>query len=215
MKNLLAKEFKLALHPTAPMFVAFVLMLFIPSYPYEVVYFYGAMAVFFTCLLGRENNDVFYTVSLPVSKKAVVQARFAYAIILELAQIVLSIPVIVIKTVTNMPANAAALDANVALFGVMFLLFGIFNLVFFHNYYRNVNKVGKSFLIASVAMFLLVLVDEILVFAVPYVRDVIDTPDPANLAPKFVVLAIGLVAYCVMTLAAYRDSVKNFEKTDL
>lgn len=213
--KLLQKEFKLAMHPTVPLFMALTAMLFIPNYPYEVIYFYGAMSIFFTCLLGRENNDVFFTVSLPVTKKDAVRARICYSVIIEMAQLALSAVLVVVKSMLNLQQNSAGLDANVALIGMALVLFGLFNLVFYPNYYKNINKVGVSFLLASVAMFALLLFDEIFVFAVPFVRDVIDTPDPQNLGAKFVVLAFGIVFYVATTLAAYKISVKRFEKLDL
>ena len=58
MKNLLRKELVLALHPTAPLFLALSAMLLIPNYPYLVAFFYTGLGVFFTCLNGRENDDV-------------------------------------------------------------------------------------------------------------------------------------------------------------
>ena len=39
MKNLLNKEFRLALHPTNIIFISFALMLLIPNFPYLVAFF--------------------------------------------------------------------------------------------------------------------------------------------------------------------------------
>ena len=86
MKHLLLKELRLALHPTALIFLGLSAMLLIPSYPYLVVFFYTGLAVFFTCLNGRENKDVTYTLLLPVSKADVVRARFLVVMLLEAAQ---------------------------------------------------------------------------------------------------------------------------------
>ena len=47
MKNLLLKEYRLAMHPTVLIFLALSAMLLIPSYPYYVVFFYTALGVFF------------------------------------------------------------------------------------------------------------------------------------------------------------------------
>lgn len=52
MKTLLQKELRLALHPTAPLFLCLSAMLLIPNYPYCVVFFYTSLAVFFICLTG-------------------------------------------------------------------------------------------------------------------------------------------------------------------
>ena len=72
MNKLLKKELALAMHPTAPIFLALSVLLIIPNYPYYVTFFYTSLAIFFTCLNGRENNDVYYTLLLPVPKRSVV-----------------------------------------------------------------------------------------------------------------------------------------------
>lgn len=66
MKELLNKELKLVLHPTNILFIPLAFMLFIPNYPYLVIMFYTCLGVFFMCQFGRENNDVFFTMMLPV-----------------------------------------------------------------------------------------------------------------------------------------------------
>ena len=107
------------------------------------------------------------------------------------------------------------MDANIALFAEGFLLFGVFNLIFFHSYYRNVDKVGISFVKASVVFFVLVVVDVIETHAVPFVRDCLDTPDPQFIGYKLAALAIGIVLYILMTVQVCRISVRNFEVQDL
>lgn len=68
MKELLNKELKLVLHPTNILFIPLAFMLFIPNYPYLVIMFYTCLGIFFMCQFGRENNDVFFTMMLPVEK---------------------------------------------------------------------------------------------------------------------------------------------------
>ena len=59
MKNLLLKEWRLALHPAALLFLCLSSMLLIPSYPYFVIFFYTCLGLFFICLSGRENKDIY------------------------------------------------------------------------------------------------------------------------------------------------------------
>ena len=47
MKALIKKEFKLALHPTVPLFWLLSAMLIIPNYPYYVAFFYTTLGLFF------------------------------------------------------------------------------------------------------------------------------------------------------------------------
>lgn len=114
MKTLLQKELRLALHPTAPLFLCLSAMLLIPNYPYCVVFFYTSLAVFFICLTGRENHDVFYSVLLPIRKADVVKARFATVILLELLQVALAVPFAVLRQRLITAPNEAGMEANTA-----------------------------------------------------------------------------------------------------
>lgn len=217
MKALLHKEARLALHPTAWLFLLLSSMLLIPNYPYYVIFFYTGLAVFFTCLNGRENHDVFYTMLLPVRKADVVRSRFAAVVLLELAQIAAAIPFAVLRQHLPLPPNAVGMDANVALFGLSFGMLGLFNLVFFGIYYRDVQKVGKAFVVSSAVTFLYIAAAETMAHTVPFLRDRLDTPDAAteNLPAKLAVLAAGLAAFCLLTALACRRAIRAFERQDL
>lgn len=215
MLKLLKKEVRLSMHPTAPIMLLLSTMVLIPNYPYSVIYFYVTLAVFFTCLQGRENNDVVYSLTLPIAKKDIVKARIAYSVILELLQMLLTIPFAVLSQKVNVPGNQASLDANIAYFGLGFFIYGIFNLIFFTCYYKNVSRVGISFVLSSVIVFLIVGVECVVTHAVPFIRDKIDTKDPKYLSYKLIVLGIGAILYVVFTGVAYLKSKQSFEKQDL
>ncbi|MFA5422102.1 MAG: ABC-2 transporter permease [Bacilli bacterium] len=214
MKNLLKKEFLLSFHPTAAIFVAMAAMILIPDYPYYVAFFYGGLAVFFTCINGRENNDVFFSAMLPIRKSEIVRARYLYVLFVELAQIVIAIPFTIIRTGYDMP-NTVGMDANMAMFGIALIILGLFNLVFFAIYYKNVKKPGVAAIVASVVYFVVMSIAEVLVHIIPFLRDVIDTPDPLFWGYKLIFLGIGLVLYAVLTLISFFNSVKNFAKQDI
>lgn len=215
MKDLIKKEFALAMHPTAPMFVALSSMLIIPNYPYLVAFFYIGLAIFFTCLTGRENNDVFYSMMLPVSKKQIVTARFIYVLILEIAQIVVAVPFAILRQNMPVPPNEVGMDAGIALFGFAFITLAIFNAVFLGSYYKDVKKVGVAFVKSSVAVFLFIVVVEVLTHALPFFRDKLDTPDTEFITEKLIVLAVGIVIFIAATLLTYLGAVRNFEKQDI
>ena len=215
MKNLLLKEFKLSMHPTALIFLSLSAMLIIPNYPYYVTFFYTGLAVFFTCLSGRENKDILYTILLPVSKKDIVKARFLFVIIIQLAQLLLAVPFALLRQSFDMPGNQVGMDANIAFFGLSFLMLGIFNLVYFHVYYNDVNKVGKAFAISSIVITLYIIIIEACTHAVPFMRNYLDTRDPEYLVYKLIVLAIGILVYIFMTAVSCKKSIKSFESIDL
>ena len=215
MKALLKKEIFLSMHPTALIFLSFSFMLLIPNYPYYIIFFYTGLAIFFTCMNGRENHDVFYSVTLPIAKKEVVRGRFTFVILLEVLQLVLSIPFAIIRQSMPLAGNQVGMDANIAFFGLSLVMMGVFNLIFFGIYYKNVTKVGKAFVWASTIYFILMIIAEACAHVVVFVRDYLDTKDTEYILYKIGVLFAGLILYVLLTAIAYFQSVRNFKKLDL
>lgn len=215
MLNLLKKELRLAMHPTAPLFLALSAMLMIPNYPYLVVFFYTGLAVYFTCLNGRENHDVDYTMLLPVGKRDVVRARILLVVLLEWTQLAVSVPFALLRQRLIPEPNLAGMDANLALFAVALLQMGLFNLIFFRLYYRDVRKVGAAFAATCVMTFLFIAVMEAMTYVLPFFRDVLDTPDPEHLLAKLLALLVGVCAFMAFTLMALRRAEKDFERQDI
>ena len=215
MAKLLKKEFVLSMHPVTPFMLVLAAMVLIPNYPYCVIFFYVSMAIFFTCLQGRENRDIIYTAGLPVSKRDVVKARIMFAVIIELVQLLIMIPFVLLSRRLNPAGNQAGMDANIALFAEGFIVYGVFNAVFFLSYYKNVAKVGASFIKSSIAVFVLTALDIASTYAVPFVRSRLDTADPAYLTQKLIFLATGAVIFAVLNVLTYKISAVNFEKQDL
>lgn len=215
MKNLLFKELKLSAHPTLFIFMIFPCMLLIPNYPYTVTYFYITLAVFFTCMMGRENHDIQYTMMLPVSKSDVVKGRILFTVLAELASLVITIPFIIIRqTVYTLP-NQGGMDANLSLIGLALLVYALFNVIFFIKYYKDVKKPGVSFVIASVAEFLLIIVLEVLDHATPFFIDVLDTADSKYIIEKIIFVAICAAVYAISAMLTCKKCVKSFEALDL
>lgn len=215
MAKLLLKELRLSMHPTGWIFLGLSAMVLIPGYPFYVTFFYTSLAIFFTCLSGRENQDITYTLLLPVKKIDVVRGRMLLAVVLELAQLVLVGAFCILRAQLHMPLNPVGIEPNLAFLGASLAMLGLFNLVFFTGYYRNVVKVGTAFVKASVAMGVYMAVAETLVHVVPFARDVLDTPDPAYMLPKAVVLGAGIGIFIGLTICAYRSAKYHFEIQDL
>ena len=215
MKPLLHKELRLALHPTVPLFWLLGALLLIPNYPYYVIFFYTLLGIFFVCLSGRENNDIAYTLALPVRKRDVVAARMGLAVLIEGIQVGLAVPFAALRQRLSLPGNQVGMDANIAFFGLSLLLLGAMNVFFFPRYYAAPDKVGKAFAKTAVFAFLLIGVLEMLDHALPLFRDQLDTPDPQFLPQKLICLGVGLAGYGLCTALAYRMSVRRFEALDL
>lgn len=216
MKQLWKKEWRLCLHPAVPLFLLLSALILVPNYPYAVCFFYLTLGIYFTCLAGRENHDLAFTLSLPVSRGDIVAARFLMCGALEVCQILLAGLVILLRErLLGGAPNAAGMDANLALPGEGFLLFGLFNLLFFPAWYRDVNKLGVPFLRASAAVFLFVVAAVVSTYALPFVRDVLDTPDPEHLGVKLAFTLTCAVFYAAVTLLAWRMAQKRFESLDI
>lgn len=215
MKQLLKKEFLLSVHPASWLFLFLSAMLLIPSYPYYVVFFYTSLGIFFTCLNGRENRDVFFTVMLPAAKRDAVRARILSSAAIEAAQYLIAVPFALLRQSLPLPGNAAGMDANLALFGLSLGMTGLFNFVFFRLYYRDVTKVGRAFNFGAAATAVYILAAETCCHTVPFFRDRLDTPDPQFLTEKLAVLGLGLLCFVLLTAAACRSSERSFESLDL
>lgn len=218
MKGLLKKEFLLCLHPTCFIFLLFSAFVFIPNYPYEVMFFFSGLSVFFVCLTARENGDIGFSAVLPARRGDIVLARMLTCAIFQFALLVLAGVTTAVKELAFSPEaqiNLAGSSANLAFLGNGFLLLGVFNLVFFPLYFGAPHKVGIPFLLAGAAQFLLIAVFITLRFAVPLWRDMLSAPDPAYMGVKCAVFFAGLVLYAAFTVLSYFLSRKRFARVDL
>ena len=215
MKNLLMKELRLALHPAAVMFLALSAMLLIPNYPMYVIFFYTSLGIFFISLTGRENHDIPFTLSLPISRRALVRARILLAVLLETAQLLAAILFAILRQNLPIGANLVGMDVNAAFFGSSLLMLGVFNYAFFTSYYHAPEKVGRAFILGSMAETAYMLLAEIAVHAVPFARDVLDASGSEGMAARLAVLGIGAAAFILLTLLAERRAIGSFQKLDL
>lgn len=215
MRNLLFKEFKLSVHPTCYLFLPLAAMLLIPNYPYYVAFFYQTLGIFFIFMTGNTTNDIFFTTLLPIRKRDAVKARIETVLILELLQIVVSIPFALLRSSLIPAANLAGMEANPALFGLAFGMFGIFNVVFLPLFYQTAYKTGTPFLVACTAMTLFVIAAEVAVNLIPGWKTTLDTTAAVYLPQQAAVLAGGILLFALLNAIAYRKSVKEFEELDL
>lgn len=215
MKNLLYKELRLGIHPTMCIFLAMPLLMLAPNYPYYVVFMYTCLAIYFTFLIGREQNDIFYTAALPIKKTDVVKGRFATVILFELASVFISVPFAVISAKVNPNGgNAAGIEPNLAFYGLALIMLGGFNIAFIPEFYRTARKLFRPMLYASVFIFVYIGAAE--TAAQYYPSPVSEFLDRAGIFPEHLpILAAGIIIYTVLTFLAYKISAKRFERVDL
>lgn len=219
MKNLLRKEFLLAVHPSQYIFMALASMIMIPNYPLYVSFFYPCLGLMYTFMADRENKDIFYTVLLPVKKTDTVKARCLSTVIIQLASIILSALFALIRNNVGVSpyidGNSAGIEANVAFFGFVFIMFGIFNYIFFTSFYKTAYKTGVPFIIACSALFVFIVIAESLVHIPTPIKNFLDSTESDIMIKQIPILIGGIALWSVGWYLTYRKSAKNFAKVDL
>ena len=213
IRNLLYKEFVLAKHPTMFFFPLFSCMLLIPNYPYLIGFMYTCLEVFFIFITGRENNDVLYTASLPIPKKDVVKARCAMIAIIQLFQILLSIPFAFLRArmVPALGPNGAGMEANAALFGFAFIMYALFNHLMLTTFYKDGHSAGKGLIYGGIGVILVIGLAETLSVLAPW----LDSIASSDLLRQLPILACGALIYGVGLWFSCRRAARLFEKVDL
>ena len=213
--KLLMKEWKLCMHPMGYFMLLCSALILVPGYPYGVSCFYMGLAIYFICLTARENHDAVYTLTLPVSRRDAVRARILFCAALQAADLLLIGLFILVKNQIGCMPNPAGLDAGVALLGEAAILFAVHNMIFFPLYYRDISKPGLPFLAASAAVFLCIIGEIVGTYTVPFLRDVLDRPDPLHMGDKLLFTLGGFALFAGGTCLSFQHSVRRFEEQDL
>ena len=218
MVNLIKKEIALCLHPTAFIFLSFAALVFVPNYPYEVIFFFSCLSVFFCCMMARENGDIAFSCALPVKKEHVPLAKMLVVIGLQCAILLLVGAMGAIKGAV-LPAeqyvNQAGISANLALVGNGAVLLGVFNLIFFPRYFKAPEKIGVPFVIGAVAVFFLISVFIVLRWATTLYSITLNGLNSENTGAKIAAFAISVAVYVVLSAVSCKLSMNNFQKIDV
>ena len=214
MKTLLYKQLRLVCHPMTPLFCLFGVMVFIPNYPYTVIFFYVTLGLFFSFLNMREQKDIYYSALLPVPKRDTVRAGCLFAALVELASLVVLAPFSVLA-VHLQPGkdNLVGLDPNVTLLAAGFLIYAMFNAVFLPSFYANGYKVGMAYIQAVIPTAVVMAVCE----ALPHFPGLtwLDDLDRGAQLRQLPLLLIGIFLYAAGMALTLRASEKAYEKVDL
>lgn len=215
MKNLLIKELKLAASPLSYCFILFAAMTMIPGYPILVGAFFVCLGIFYTFQQSREANDILYTILLPIDKKDVVRARYAFVCLIELAAFALMAVLTVLRMTilsgSQVYRENVLMTANPVYLGFAAVIFALFNGVFVGGYFRTAYRFGKPFILFVVLGFVVVGLGETL-HHLPGLSALNDT----GFTPvQAVFLALGLAVFVAVTLLSCRRAERRFEKLDL
>ena len=213
MKSLLFKEIMLSVHPTSIVFVLLGCLVLVPAYPYSVIFMFGCLAPYITFLNGRETNDAWYTALLPVTKQEMVRAKCMLTVFFQLIQMFISIPFMLLRNAIAFPNNPVGLDATLAWYGLGLIIYATFDLIFLPAFYKSGYKVGRSFILASIPMLILIVAAESSAH-IPQLAWM-DSYKPEHLLMQLTILLAGIVYYVVFLMLSYKLSVRRFERVDL
>lgn len=211
--KLLYKELMLAAHPTSLVFAFLGCLVIVPAYPYTVIFMFGCLAPYITFLYARETNDAWYSAILPITKRESVKGKCQLIVSIQLFQLILSIPCVVLRTILQVENNPVGIDATIAWYGFGLIIYAVFDLVFFPAYYKNGYKAGKAFVIAAIPMLLFMIAVEGAVRLPAFAW--LDSYAPYDLLLQVPILLFGILCYIILLRIAYRVSVKRFERVDL
>lgn len=215
MKSLLNKELRLSAHILSFLFLAFALMTLIPGYPILVGAFFVCLGIFQTFQGSRENNDVLYTVLLPVEKGDAVRARFLFVCFIQLAAFVLMGVLTAVRM--TLWGDAAVyvsnpmMNSNPVYLGWVLLVFALFNGIFVGPFYKTAYKFGKPFVTFIVVSFLVVAAAETL----HHIPGLTFLNGTERLGTQIVILAAAMGLYALVTFLSCRRAVRVFETIDL
>ena len=217
MKKLLFKELRLSVATISYCFVAFALLVFLPGYPILLGAFFTALGIFYSFQAMRENQDISYSLLLPVSKADIVKSKFAVSVFLEgcsflIMAIVTVIRMTALKDLAVYRANAL-MGANLVFLGYALLVFGLFNFLFIRGFFKTGYYIGKPFVLFCVVAMVVVGIAETL-HHVPGLG-ALNAFGSDHLGVQCAALCIGICLFALLTGAALKQSVRSFVRIDL
>ena len=217
MKNLLYKEFYLATPLLTFLFLGFTTMTFIPGYPILCGAFFVCFGIFQSYQNTREDNDILYTVLLPVRKTDAVKSKYLAAVVLEMTAFVFFVCFTGIRMAFLSDAAVyrtnALMGANPVFLAFVLLIFLAFNVIFIGGFFKTAYRFGKPFLVFIVVNFLVIAVAEAL-HHFPGL-EWINTLDFSHMDRQLPILLAAGCLYAAGTAASCRVSKGRFEKIDL
>ena len=217
MKNLIYKEFKLALPLLTILFLGFSVMTFLPGYPILCGAFFVCFGIFQSYQLAREDNDILYSVLLPVRKTDVVRAKYATTVILQMIAFVLCVIFTGVRMIWLSDAKVyttnVLMAANPVFLAFVLMIFTAFNVVFLGGFFKTAYRFGKPFVTFVIVNFTIIGFAE----ALHHFPGLgwFNTMDFSDIGRHAIILVGAFIMYVAVTAASCKASQKRFEKIDL
>ncbi len=216
MKNLLYKELKLSASVLSYVFIAGALLTFVPGYPILLGAFFTTLGIFYSFQSTRENNDIQYSLLLPVAKADIVRGKYLFTLFIEFCSFVIMAAVTLIRMLLLKNAavytSNALMCANFAFLGFALLIFGLFNFIFVSGFFKTAFYFGKPFTAYGIITLFVIAFAETL-HHLPGMA-VINSFGFEYILPQGAIFGGGALAFIVLTYLGLKKSVRRFGITD-
>lgn len=215
MKQLLKKELGFTALPLSYLFLLFSLMTLVPGYPILMGGFFLCLGLFQSMLSAREQQDLTFTLLLPVSKAEAVAAKYLFTMLIQgsywlLCALFTVLRMTVLSQATVYRENPM-MNANPAYLGWNLLLFLLFNQLVLGGYWKDGNSLGRPFLCFGAATLVLVALGETL-HHIPG----LEVLNAITAAPiQWLIFGIGVCLYFPLTCLSMKNAQRHFEAVDL
>ena len=217
MNALLKKEMRLSTVPLTWLFIGFAFMMLLPGYPILCGVFFITLGIYQSFQNAREANDTVYSALLPVAKRDVVKGRYLLVLLVEgLGFSLMAVLTVLRMTVFQNAAiyrQNALMNANPFCLGMALVIFGLFNVIFVGGFWKTAYKIGKPFVIYTVAAFGTIGVAETL-HHIPGLEG-LNAFGLDRLGLQLSLLLGGALLWAGMTVLSCRKACRDFERIDL
>lgn len=221
MKNLLYKEIKLNTSIQIVIGLLMSTLIFIPSWPSLVSFYYPLSMLFVILPLSLQNQDMLFTGLLPIKKRDIVKGKIMYIMTYEILTILISIPFALLRLFLIQPTMEETklytdLGINFALYGIVLIVYAFFNLIYIPWFYKRMDKRLICNIVSFVltALLLTIFMVIFLVFE-PVSNFLNDFSNIYGILTQIGVLLFGIVCFALSILFSIKKGGKNFEKVDL
>ena len=155
MKNLIFKEFKLSVHPLTYLMLGLIALAslsgigsFYPLCMFGVLYTFPFMGI----KKGVTNNDLYYSLLLPVRREDVVKARIASTTVLQMIYTVLVVGLsgVALLIPNEIPLPQLSLFQPFAIISVCLITYTIFDFIYIPWFYHNGKEVVWNMLVGVI-----------------------------------------------------------------
>ncbi|MFD2672156.1 ABC-2 transporter permease [Marinicrinis sediminis] len=217
MYNLIMKDLKIGFSPwffALPFFTGALML--IPGWVFFLVPLYFCWITVPNMFGGfKSQNDLMYSMILPVTKKDIVKARITVIVILELLHLIVAM-IFGLFTLRLYPNLIYFFfEPHLGFWGLCLIMLAIFNLILLPMYYKTAYKYGAATVASITAAMLFAGLVQWAGISQSWVHDIFYGSGLENTGLQVSILIAGIVIFAGCNLMAYRMAVRRFQKVEI